>query len=185
MTTNGRSINRSVEQVHEVPKSLSARIVVDLYPSATVRPAGLLQGEGDVAKWTPAAGIEEVRLGRLKLIGFNFHRIVVRSDYRGGFSKRRGYSKPLGMRPSLAISIEERRRNKRLFSSLTPHFRGCRSAPKNWKCRSWHILPCRLPCVTRLKDKQTYCKRPATSRFDPERLSARTSELQASATPLG
>jgi hypothetical protein len=43
-----------------VPKSLSARIIVDLYPRASFGPASLLQGQGDVAKWTPAAGIEQV-----------------------------------------------------------------------------------------------------------------------------
>jgi hypothetical protein len=58
--TKCRSIYGSVEQVHEVPKSLSARIIVDLYPRASFGPASLLQGQGDVAKWTPAAGIEQV-----------------------------------------------------------------------------------------------------------------------------
>jgi hypothetical protein len=41
-----------------VPKSLSARIIVDLYPRASFGPASLLQGQGDVAKWTPAACID-------------------------------------------------------------------------------------------------------------------------------
>jgi hypothetical protein len=54
------SVCCSVEQVHEVPKGLSARIVVDPCPRTSVGPLGLLQGQGDVAKWTPAAGIEEV-----------------------------------------------------------------------------------------------------------------------------
>jgi hypothetical protein len=43
-----------------VPKSLSASIVVDLYPTAAVGLVALLQGKGDVTKFTPAARIEEV-----------------------------------------------------------------------------------------------------------------------------
>ena len=43
-----------------MPKSLSAPIVVDLYPTAAVGLTSLLQGKGDVAKCTPAARIEEV-----------------------------------------------------------------------------------------------------------------------------
>jgi hypothetical protein len=51
-----------VEEVHEVSKSLSAPIVVDLYPTAAVGLTSLLQAcfKGDVAKCTPAARIEEV-----------------------------------------------------------------------------------------------------------------------------
>jgi len=61
-----------------VPKGLSAPIVVDLYPSTAVGLASLLQGEGDVAKCTPAARIKEVRLGGCKRIRPNSH-IVVKS----------------------------------------------------------------------------------------------------------
>ena len=43
-----------------MPKGLAAPIVVDLYPSTAVGLPDLLQGQGHVAKWTPAAGIEEV-----------------------------------------------------------------------------------------------------------------------------
>jgi hypothetical protein len=61
-----------------VPKSLSAPIVVDLYPSTAVGLVSLLQRKGDVAKGTPAARIKEVRLGGGKRIGPNSH-IVVKS----------------------------------------------------------------------------------------------------------
>jgi hypothetical protein len=44
-TTECSSIYRSVEEVHEVPKASSARIVVDPYPHTIVRLAGLLQRE--------------------------------------------------------------------------------------------------------------------------------------------
>jgi hypothetical protein len=50
----------SVEEVREVPKSLSASIIVDLHPTAAVGLVALLQGKGDVTKFTPAARIEEV-----------------------------------------------------------------------------------------------------------------------------
>ena len=43
-----------------MPKSVSAPIVVGLYPTAAVRLVALPQGQGDVAKFTPAARIEEV-----------------------------------------------------------------------------------------------------------------------------
>jgi hypothetical protein len=43
-----------------VPKSLPASIVVDLYPTAAVGLVALLQGQGDVTEFTPAASIEEV-----------------------------------------------------------------------------------------------------------------------------
>ena len=43
-----------------MPKSLSAPIVVELYPTTAIGLVVLLQGEGDVAKFTPAARIEEV-----------------------------------------------------------------------------------------------------------------------------
>jgi hypothetical protein len=56
-----------------VPKSLSARIVVYLYPRTSVGLAGLLQRQGDVAKRTPAARIEEVRFGGSKRIRSNPH----------------------------------------------------------------------------------------------------------------
>jgi hypothetical protein len=40
--TKCRSIYSSVEEVHEVPKSLSAPIVVDFYPATAVGLPGLL-----------------------------------------------------------------------------------------------------------------------------------------------
>ncbi len=43
-----------------MPKSLSALIVVHLYPTATVGLAALLQSQCDIAKFTPATRIEEV-----------------------------------------------------------------------------------------------------------------------------
>ena len=43
-----------------MPMSLSAEIVGDLYPRTAVRLKSLLQGKGDIAKWTPGARIEEV-----------------------------------------------------------------------------------------------------------------------------
>ena len=43
-----------------MPKSLSALIVVDLYPTATVGLVALFQSQCDVAKFTPATRIEEV-----------------------------------------------------------------------------------------------------------------------------
>jgi hypothetical protein len=52
-----------------VPKGLSAPIFVDLYPSTAVRRTGVLQGQRDGAKGTPAACIKEVRLGGSKRIG--------------------------------------------------------------------------------------------------------------------
>jgi hypothetical protein len=42
--TKCRSICSSVEEVHEVPKSVSAPIVVGLYPTAAVGLVALLQG---------------------------------------------------------------------------------------------------------------------------------------------
>ena len=43
-----------------MPKSLSALIVVHLYPTAAVGLAALLQSQCDIAKFTPATRIEEV-----------------------------------------------------------------------------------------------------------------------------
>jgi len=74
--TKCRSIYSSVEEVHEMPKSLSARIVVDLYPSTHFGLAGLPQCQGDVAKRTPAAGVEQVRFRGFEKISSNFHGIV-------------------------------------------------------------------------------------------------------------
>ena len=66
-----------------MPKGLSAPIVVDLYPSTAVGLASLLQGEGDVAKWAPAARIKEVRLGGCKRIRPNSHIVVKAGSYVG------------------------------------------------------------------------------------------------------
>jgi hypothetical protein len=43
-----------------VSKSLSAPTVVDPYPTTAIGLPGLLQGQSDVAKFTPAARIEKV-----------------------------------------------------------------------------------------------------------------------------
>jgi hypothetical protein len=56
---------------HEVPKGMSAPILVDLYPNTAVGRAGVLQGQRDGAKGAPAARIKEVRLGGGKWIGPN------------------------------------------------------------------------------------------------------------------
>jgi hypothetical protein len=78
VATKRSSIYCSIEQVHEVPKTLSARIIVELYPRTGIGLASLLQGQGDVAKRALAAGIEEVRFGGCKRIISNFHRIAIR-----------------------------------------------------------------------------------------------------------
>jgi hypothetical protein len=49
-----------------VPESLSARILVDLYPTTTVGPTGLSQGKGGVAKWTPAARIQKTMIWQIQ-----------------------------------------------------------------------------------------------------------------------
>jgi hypothetical protein len=64
-----------------VPKSLSARIVVNLHPRTLLGLVGLLQRQGDVAKWTPAARIEQMCFGGFKGISPNFHRISIRVFY--------------------------------------------------------------------------------------------------------
>jgi hypothetical protein len=61
-----------------VPKRLSAPILVDLYPTAAVGLTSLLQGQGDITEWAPAAGIEEVRFGGFERITANFYRVVIR-----------------------------------------------------------------------------------------------------------
>jgi len=66
----------------EVPKSLSAPIVVGLHPTAAVGLTSLLQRQGGVAKYPPAACIEEVCFSGFKRIGSNFHRTVIRVHYR-------------------------------------------------------------------------------------------------------
>ncbi len=43
-----------------MPKSLSALIVVDLYPTATLGLAALPQSQCDVAKFTPATRVEQI-----------------------------------------------------------------------------------------------------------------------------
>ena len=61
-----------------MPKSLSAAIIVDRYPTAAVGLTSLLQGQSDIAKCTPGARIKEVRFGGFKRIRSNFHRVVIR-----------------------------------------------------------------------------------------------------------
>ena len=43
-----------------MPKSLSALIVVDHYPTAAVGLAAMLQSQCDVAKFTPATRVEQI-----------------------------------------------------------------------------------------------------------------------------
>jgi len=49
-----------------MPKSLPASIVIDLNPTAAVGPVALLQGQGHIAKFSPATRVERIRFG-----GFN------------------------------------------------------------------------------------------------------------------
>ena len=56
-----------------MPKSLSAPIVVNLHPTAAIGLTSLFQGESDIAEWTPAARVEEVRFGGFKRISSNVH----------------------------------------------------------------------------------------------------------------
>jgi hypothetical protein len=59
LTTKGRPVHSSVEQIHEVPKSLPAWIVIGLYPHTVVGLATLPQRNCDVAKLSPMARIEK------------------------------------------------------------------------------------------------------------------------------
>jgi hypothetical protein len=65
-----------------MPKSLSASIVVDLYPTATVGFVALLQSQCDVAKFTPATRVEQLRFGGFNRISLN--RVGIRAYCRGG-----------------------------------------------------------------------------------------------------
>ena len=65
-----------------MPKSLSASIGVDLYPTATVGLVAVLQSQCDVAKFTPAARVEQIRFGGFNRISLN--RVDVRVNCRGG-----------------------------------------------------------------------------------------------------
>ena len=58
VATKCRSKYSSVKEVHEVSKSLPAPTVVDPYPTTAIGLPGLLQSQGDVAKFTPLARIE-------------------------------------------------------------------------------------------------------------------------------
>ena len=58
-----------------MPKSLPASIVIDLNPTATVGPMALLQGQGYIAKFSPATRVKQMRFG-----GFN--RSLDRRDIR-------------------------------------------------------------------------------------------------------
>ena len=49
-----------------MPKGLPASIVIDLNPTATVSPVALLQGQSNIAKFSPATRVEQFRFG-----GFN------------------------------------------------------------------------------------------------------------------
>src|ERR1700722_9726976 len=65
-----------------MPKSLSASIGVDLYPTATVGLAALLQSQCDVAKFTPAPRVEQSCFGGVHTISLN--RVDVCVNCRGG-----------------------------------------------------------------------------------------------------
>jgi hypothetical protein len=49
-----------------MPKSLPTSIVIDLNPTASVGPVALFQGQGNIAKFSPGASVEQLRSG-----GFN------------------------------------------------------------------------------------------------------------------
>ena len=70
-----------------MPKSLPASIVIDLYPTATVGPVALLQGQGDVAKFTPATRVEQIRFGGFNCISLDRRGIRV---YCGGGGRSHG-----------------------------------------------------------------------------------------------
>jgi hypothetical protein len=46
-----------------MPKRLPASIVIDLNPIAAVGPVALLQGQGNIAKFSPATRVEQLRFG--------------------------------------------------------------------------------------------------------------------------
>jgi hypothetical protein len=50
-----------------MPKSLPASIVIHLSPIATIGPVGLLQCQGDVAKFSPVTRVEQIRFGCFNL----------------------------------------------------------------------------------------------------------------------
>jgi hypothetical protein len=58
-----------------VSESLSARIVIDLYPHTVVGPARLLQRKRDIAKLSPPARIKELRFCVFEKMRFPFHRM--------------------------------------------------------------------------------------------------------------
>lgn len=66
MSTKCRSIHRFVEKVHKMSKSLPASIGIHLDPTATIGVMALLQRQGDVAKFSPTARVEQMPSG-----GFN------------------------------------------------------------------------------------------------------------------
>jgi hypothetical protein len=70
-----------------MPKGLPASIVIDLNPTAIVGPMALLQGQGNVAKFSPATRVEKIRFG-----GFNcsLDRRGIRMYCGGGGSSMAG-----------------------------------------------------------------------------------------------
>jgi hypothetical protein len=71
VSTNCRSIYRSVEQIYEVAKSLPTLIFVDSQPCTAIKLSCLPQCQSDAAERTPAACIEEVGFCEFEMIRFN------------------------------------------------------------------------------------------------------------------
>ena len=59
-----------------MPKCLSARIIVDLYPHTSYGLTSLLETKCNIAKWTPTPRIEEVGFGRFKRITSDCHGLL-------------------------------------------------------------------------------------------------------------
>src|SRR5271170_8436690 len=78
-----------------MPKSLSASIVVDLYPTATVGLVALLQSQCDVAKFTPATRVEQIRFGGFNRISLNRVDVRVHEGVGIGQPRLRAHSRQL------------------------------------------------------------------------------------------
>jgi hypothetical protein len=74
-----------------MPKRLPASIVIDLNPTATVGPLALLQGQGNIAKFSPATRVEQIRFGGFNCISLNRRGIRVYCGV-GGRSHDRFYA---------------------------------------------------------------------------------------------
>lgn len=73
-----------------MPKRLPASIVIDLNPTAIVGPSALLQGQCDVAKFSPATRVEQPRFGGYDCI--NLDRVDIRAYCGGGGSSHGGFA---------------------------------------------------------------------------------------------